>query len=44
MGRDGAGDVMPTPEQLARWEQRLDAELDDIAAIFWDAEPIEVPR
>lgn len=34
---------MPTAEQLARREQRLDAELDDIAADLWDAEPIEVP-
>lgn len=32
---------MPTAEAIAAEEQRLDAELDDIAAILWDAEPTE---
>lgn len=35
---------MPTAAAIAAEEQRLDAELDDIAAILWAAEPIEVPR
>lgn len=32
---------MPTAAAIAAEEQRLDVELDDIAAILWDAEPME---
>lgn len=32
---------MPTAEAIAAEEQRLDVELDDIAADLWDAEPME---
>lgn len=34
---------MPTAEQCARWEQRLDAVEAEVVAILWDAEPFEVP-
>lgn len=35
--------MMPTPEQLARWEQRLDVAEAEVVADLWDAEPLEVP-